>query len=277
MKISVCIITYNQEKYIKKCLESAINQKTNYSFEIIIGEDCSTDKTRSICEEFSIKHPKLIRLLPLKPNLGMIGNWKRSILSCSGDYISICEGDDYWSDPYKLQKQVDFLEANPKIVLCAHSIFMDIKGIICFDVFRKKYKDIYVFNKDQFIYGNNISTVSTMFRNNIPNFSIQKCIKKDYLCCDLPLWLELANHGDIALLPERMAVYRDGVGVMSKMKQNELQKFINNLYLKHNLILKKQKKPIRFLVLTKLFYCFILNKIGFDLIKHENKKRFYEI
>lgn len=276
MNISACVITYNQENYIKKCLEGAINQKTSYSYEIIIGDDCSTDNTRRICEEYSNKYPGLIKLLPKEPNLGMIANWIRTMSNCRGEYISICEGDDYWTDPYKLQKQANFLEANPNTVLCAHSIFMDIKGLICYDVFRKKYKNVCFFNKEDFKNGNPIATVSTMFRNNIPVFSIQNCLKKDYLCGDIPLWLELAEYGNFAILPNRMAVYRDGVGIMSQMKQSELANFLDNIYKKHNIILNKKPNKNRFLIKLTILYCYIMSKIKFDLIKSENNKSFNE-
>jgi glycosyltransferase involved in cell wall biosynthesis len=112
MKVSACIITYNQENYIRECLEGAIMQKINCTYEIVIGEDCSTDKTLSICNEYALLFPQLIRIIPKDKNLGMIDNWKRTISNCEGKYIAFCEGDDYWTDPLKLQKQVDFLEAN---------------------------------------------------------------------------------------------------------------------------------------------------------------------
>lgn len=272
--ISVIIITYAHEKYIQEAIEGVFLQQFNGKIELIIANDQSPDSTDEIVKKIIKKAPLKIKTQYTNHeiNKGMMPNFVWALQQAKGNYIALCEGDDYWTDPNKLQKQVDFLELNPNIVLCAHSIFMDIKGIICFDVFRKKYKNTYVFNKEEFKNGNPISTVSTMFRNDIPNFSAENILKKDDICGDIPLWLELGNHGDFAILPKRMAVYRDGVGVMSKMKQNELKMFINALYLKHNLILKKQRKPIRFFVLSKLLYCFILNKIGFDFIKHENKK-----
>lgn len=270
--VSVFCMVYNHEAYLEKCLEGLLMQKCLFDFEIVIGEDFSKDKSRNILLYYKNKYPGKFKILLHEKNIGAIENQIKVMSECKGNYIAFCEGDDYWTDPLKLQKQVDFLELNPKIVLCAHSIFMDIKGIICFDVFRKKYKNTYVFSKEEFKYGNPISTVSTMFRNDIPNFSAENILKKDDICGDLPLWLALANHGDFAILPNRMAVYRDGVGVMSKMKQNELSLFINKLYLKHNLILKNRKKPNRFIVIIKLLYCFLLNKIGIDIIKQENIK-----
>lgn len=117
-KVSACIITYNQESFIRKCLEGAVSQVVNFDYEIIIGDDCSSDNTKQICIEYSTKYPNLIKYTKRNNNLGMIGNWIATISECEGKYIALCEGDDYWTDPYKLQKQVDFLEANPDYSIC---------------------------------------------------------------------------------------------------------------------------------------------------------------
>lgn len=119
MLVSVCMITYNHEDYIKQSIEGVLLQKCNFSFELVIGEDCSTDNTRQICEEYSAKYPQ-INLLSSESNLGMMPNFVRTLGACSSKYIALCEGDDYWTDPKKLQKQVDFLETNPAYVLCSH-------------------------------------------------------------------------------------------------------------------------------------------------------------
>lgn len=117
--LSVALITYNQEEFIAECIEGMVNQKTDFSFEIVIGEDCSTDGTRAICKQYKENYPELIRLILPESNLGMMGNWINTINSCESKYIAICEGDDYWIDENKLQKQVDFLENNPDYTLCS--------------------------------------------------------------------------------------------------------------------------------------------------------------
>mgnify|MGYP001248218371 CR=1 FL=1 len=111
--VSVHMITYNHEKYIAQAIEGVLMQKTNFLFELVIGEDCSTDSTRVICKEYADRYPNIIKLLPdAGKNLGMMENAIRTTMACTGKYIALCEGDDYWTDPYKLQKQVDFLEAH---------------------------------------------------------------------------------------------------------------------------------------------------------------------
>lgn len=110
MLASVGIITYNQSSYIEQCLDSIINQITNFDFEIIIGDDNSTDETRIILEKYQKKHPHLIKLIFHDENIGISRNNHAVITACKGKYIALCEGDDFWISPHKLQLQVDFLE-----------------------------------------------------------------------------------------------------------------------------------------------------------------------
>jgi glycosyltransferase involved in cell wall biosynthesis len=110
--VSVCMITYNHDAYIRQAIEGVLLQECNFRVELIIGEDCSTDNTAKIIQSYAIKFPQKIKVRYNRPNLGMIPNFIKTLQECTGKYIAICEGDDYWTDPYKLQKQVDFLEAN---------------------------------------------------------------------------------------------------------------------------------------------------------------------
>lgn len=123
--ISVCIQTYNHEDYIKKCLDGILNQKTDFTFEILVGEDASTDKTRAICLEYAKQYPEKIRLIlhHRENNIKIHGNpsgrfnFLYNIFAANGKYIAFCDGDDYWIDDQKLQKQVEFLEANDDYVV----------------------------------------------------------------------------------------------------------------------------------------------------------------
>ena len=110
--VSVCVITYNQEAYIQQCLESILQQETNFEYDVVVGEDCSTDNTASIIKSLS-EFGQNIQLLKNTSNLGVLPNFIRTLKACKGKYIAFCEGDDYWIDEHKLQKQVDFLEQNP--------------------------------------------------------------------------------------------------------------------------------------------------------------------
>ena len=118
--LSVVLLTYNHAPYITDCIEGVLAQKVSFPIEVIIAEDCSTDGTRKICEEYARKYPNLIRLIEYGENVGAVANEQRALLAAKGKYIATCEGDDYWTDADKLQKQVDFLESNPDYSVCFH-------------------------------------------------------------------------------------------------------------------------------------------------------------
>ena len=117
--VSVHMITYNHEPYIRQSIESVMMQKTDFEFELVIGEDASQDKTREICFEYQKKYPDKIRVLWWHENVSKFGgNGRRTRAHCRGEFIAFCEGDDYWIDPLKLQKQVDIMRKHPNVGLC---------------------------------------------------------------------------------------------------------------------------------------------------------------
>lgn len=116
--VSVFMMAYNHEKYISEAIEGVLMQNTNFDFDIVIGEDCSTDNTRQIILDYQRKYPGKFKLLLHKENIGAMANQMAVLQACTGKYIAICEGDDYWTDPLKLQKQVDFLEDNNGFAIC---------------------------------------------------------------------------------------------------------------------------------------------------------------
>src|ERR1035438_103773 len=111
--VSACIITYNQEKYIAQAIESVINQKCDFKFELIIGEDCSKDNTRAIVAAYAAKYPDIIVPVLQEKKMGASLNFNTCLMRSRGKYFSALEGDDYWTDSNKLQRQFDFMEANP--------------------------------------------------------------------------------------------------------------------------------------------------------------------
>ena len=115
--VSVLITTYNHEPYIDQAIEGVLFQETDFSIELVIGEDCSTDRTREIVMEFQKKHPEIIRLIISDKNVGARKNSRRTLQACRGKYIAFCEGDDYWHDPNKLQIQYNYLEKHPEFGL----------------------------------------------------------------------------------------------------------------------------------------------------------------
>ena len=117
--VSVHMLTYNHEPYIRQAIEGVMMQKTDFEFELVIGEDCSQDKTREICFEYQKKYPDKIRVLWWHENvLKLGGNGRRNRAHCRGEFIAFCEGDDYWIDPLKLQKQVDVMRQHPNVGIC---------------------------------------------------------------------------------------------------------------------------------------------------------------
>ena len=116
--VSILVLTYQQEKTISQSIESILAQKTMYHFEIIIGEDGSKDNTRKICEQYVIKYPHIVKMLPSAPNKGLMINYLDCIKAARGKYIMGCAGDDYWCDDKKLQKQLDYLTAHPECGVC---------------------------------------------------------------------------------------------------------------------------------------------------------------
>src|SRR4051794_24115327 len=113
MKLSVLIATYNQKQYIAQAVRSALMQQTNFDFEVVVADDCSSDGTDVILRELMAENPGRLRVLFNEKNLGIHGNYRNAWFQCKGQYVALLEGDDYWTAAHKLQRQVDFLDAHP--------------------------------------------------------------------------------------------------------------------------------------------------------------------
>jgi glycosyltransferase involved in cell wall biosynthesis len=202
-KVSVCVITYNHEKFIAHTLDSILMQKTKFPMEIVIGEDCSTDGTRRICEEYAARFSNIV-LLPSEKNRGISENFARTLNACSGDYIAICEGDDYWTDPQKIEIQTDFLLQHPAFSLCFHPIGVDRMGKIK----RNSFVGVPQSETDasHLARSNYIFTPSVVYRSAC--ISIDQ-IRNDYSTIyDYVIWMECASKGKLKYIDRRMANYR---------------------------------------------------------------------
>jgi len=211
-KLSVCIITYNHEKYISDTINGVLTQNTDFDYEIVIGEDCSTDNTRSIIIEYANKFPGKFRLLLPKNNLGMMKNFIATLMACTGEYIALCEGDDYWTDPDKLQKQIDFLDKNPNYNICSHNanIFTDEKFV---KIYCRSNHPETMDLKYLLAYGSGCPTCSLVFRN--------KAIK------NLPDWFYKIRGGDwgiqiVAAQYGKMKYFNEIMGVYRRHNQGAL-------------------------------------------------------
>lgn len=206
MKVSICTITYNHEKYIQQALDSFLMQQTNFPFEIVISDDYSTDGTRDILKRYQAKYPEQIRILLQPENIGMIPNFKAAIDACKGDYVALCEGDDYWIDINKLTKQVAILDSNPSFAICFHKAKLLFDGIPPFDFPDINEKTKKVSTIFDLINGNFMHTPTVMYRNYLFGKYPENFLK--YKFGDWPLHLLNAEKGDIYFLPEELAVYR---------------------------------------------------------------------
>lgn len=206
MKVSVCTITYNQEAYIREAMDSFLSQQTNFDFEIVIADDASTDTTPSILKEYESRYPGKIRLLLHEKNIGMVPNFFSAIQACKGDYIALCEGDDYWISNKKLQIQADLLDSHPEYAICFHKARIVFTGIEPFEYpdYNAKTPERSGFN--DLVNGNFIHTPTCMFRNHLFDKVPDSFLKLKV--GDWPLHLLNALKGDIYFIKEELAVYR---------------------------------------------------------------------
>lgn len=259
MLVSIRCCAYNHELYIRQCLEGFVMQKTNFRFEAVVHDDASTDGTATIIKEFAERYPDIIRPIYETDNQYSKHNGSLTRIMNShmrGKYIAYCEGDDYWIDPLKLQKQVDVLEANPEYSMCCTN---------CYDYIQKKDEMRYspLTNKnvivlDDLLYNRNlIATLTVLCRKDLIleyNSKLFTILPK-WPLGDYPLWIWVSARGAIYKMPDITAVYRIFPGSAS-----------------HN-----EDENIRFLFglsgfEVQLFFCTLLHKSSFSI---NVKRKFY--
>ena len=203
--LSVCLITYNHVKYIEQAIEGVLMQKVNFSWEIVIADDCSVDGTREILIAYQKKHPELIKLILQEKNVGAYQNWMDLITYPQSKYIAYFDGDDYWTNPLKLQTQVDFLEANPDYVICAHEVDVLKDGAILPPDPQSPTTEM-TYSITDLAKRNLFHTASVVFRTGLisqfPSWLNESPVG-DYV-----LHMLNAKKGKLKFLPEIMAIYR---------------------------------------------------------------------
>lgn len=166
--VTVCVPTYNHEKYITRAIDSILVQRCQYQVQILISDDCSTDKTGQIVSEMEHSYPDIIKVLHHSGNIGMHDNLNELLLAAKSKYVAKLEGDDYWTDERKLQKQISFLDENDDFVTCAHNVhIVDENEVIRVDM-PDHYWDNYVFTLDDYLGGHEVlggHTASQVYRN----------------------------------------------------------------------------------------------------------------
>lgn len=219
--VSVCMIAYNLEKYLPGAIESVLNQKTNFKVELVIGEDCSLDNTRKIAIDYRDKYPGIIRVLLPDKNQGLTPNSIATHNACTGKYIALLDGDDYWSNENKLQMQVDFLKKNPDFSGCAHQaeVFFD-------DVVGKnrpfgENRDAVYEIKDT-IKHRKFHTSSLVYRKYI--WDKVGGIPPSISSNERAIYPMIAIFGKIKYFKEAMCIYRrSSVGLSSRISSEELE------------------------------------------------------
>ncbi len=235
MKVSVCVPTYQHEAYIAQMLDGALAQQTDFAYEIVIGDDGSTDLAPAIIQAYAEKYPDKIRAYLHAENLGPKeprefagrNNVLHLLKACRGQYVALCEGDDYWTDPHKLQKQVDFLDTHPDFAICHHNVRVTYEDGSPAHLFnppdQKAVSTIDDLLEDRWF----IATASLLYRNYF--------LTEDFAAWhpqaaagDWALVLQLAARGDIGYLPNVMGVYRKHQGGLSNVHAPTNEWFMQN-------------------------------------------------
>lgn len=244
--LSIVCTTYNHEKYIKETLDGFIKQKTSFPFEVIVHDDASLDATPDIVREYEEKYPSLFRNIYRKENWYSQGKniWEYLLVNVvRGKYIAICEGDDYWIDPLKLEKQTSFLEQHVEYSICYHRVKLVSGEKMELSRIPRKYS----MNQCDMAKTNYINTPSVVFRNfgnKLDYTLLSQCLTSDYV-----LWLLLSGYGKVYFLEDVMACYRINQnslwGTKSAIYQysnwiNTLRKLIPKFNLRVSLMLRWQ-------------------------------------
>lgn len=230
--VSVIMPTYNHERYIRQALDSVLMQVIPFSMEILIGDDCSTDGTLSIVNEYKTKYPDIIRVFAHPENIGATRNAYELLTHAQGKYLATLEGDDFWTDPYKLQKQIDFLESSPQYIGCTHFFsIVDEEGRLLRNqklswVRQKKTFSLKDF--DGIIMPGQPSTFvrRNIFRNPEHDYSI--CYKAHEMIADRTLMLIFLCQGPFYCMGETMGAYR-------RPRNASAQNITNQIYRRNRL------------------------------------------
>lgn len=288
--VSILCLAYNHEKYIRQCLEGFILQKTNFAFEVIVHDDASTDNTAQIIKEYELKFPHIIKPIIQKENqyskqipIGKTFLYPRA----KGKYVALCEGDDYWIDPYKLQKQVDILENNIDNGLCYTKAKV-------YNQSKMQYENYLIGEEinsfEELLVANKIPTLTTLYRKDLYYKYINsiKPENKNWMMGDYPMWLWFSINCKLVFLPEETAVYRQlensashfnnfekhiaftnsardiRLFFLEYLKKEHLIEVVNNSYYRENLSFAEYKK-LRMESLKCLFK--IKNKTKKEILK----------
>jgi glycosyltransferase involved in cell wall biosynthesis len=206
-KVSFVCISYNQESYIAQTLEGFVSQKTDFKFEVIIADDKSTDNTPKIIKEYAARYPDIIKPILRNKNLGPQRNFVDALQNTTGDYIALCEGDDFWTDTLKIQKQADFLDANSSYSIVFHPVRVFFENREEGDTIFPEISDTKLFTLNSLLKNNYIQTNSVMYRK----IDYNK-LSSEVMPFDWYLHLSHVKDGKIGFINEVMSAYRRHAG-----------------------------------------------------------------
>ncbi|MHA7865542.1 glycosyltransferase family 2 protein [Flagellimonas marinaquae] len=213
-RVSVVILAYNHEAYIRQALEGVVMQKNNFKFEVYVHDDASHDGTSDIIQEYEKKYPSLIKPIFQKENQfsrGINPLTHHIYPQLKGDYIAYCEGDDYWSDPLKLQKQVDFMDSHPEYIVCGHDVHMQYeKGVSVKEVFYNKPSEgSFSFTFLDEFSNHFLATASVLVRRDV---AIDTPVTNNLVSVDMHALLYFLSKGNGYYMVDKMAVKRRNLG-----------------------------------------------------------------
>ncbi|ADV46971.1 glycosyltransferase [Nitratifractor salsuginis] len=227
--VSICTITYNHENFIEEALDSFLMQETDFPIEIVIDDDCSIDKTPDIIRKYVEKFPNIIKANLREQNVGMMSNFIENLNRAKGKYIALCEGDDYWTDPLKLQKQIGFLEENNEYILVSANtkIAYEKDGFVKKEIHKNFSRDFDFSVKELMVLDTSpVATLTASFRNIVKDYS--KIPFERYWAGDKQLWMYLMQFGKGRYMNQIFGVYRKHTGgVTSNLKKDRTSKILH--------------------------------------------------
>jgi glycosyltransferase involved in cell wall biosynthesis len=261
-KVSVCVMTYNQEKYIRECLQSVVDQETNFNFEVIVADDCSTDGTRAIIKEFAKKYPVIIKPIFREKNIGAFRNFVETHELADSDYVCHLDGDDYWFQN-KLQIQSDILDNDEACnIVWTRSKILDARSNLIYDdllcnIGKRR------FNRGDLIqYGSIAVHSSKMYRNKKINFTNFNFDILDHFAD-----IEQIKEGYGVVVDNFLTCYRYSIGISKKQKSE-----INALIIKYLILFHEKYQKYKLQVLSRILFIIIINvknkrQVHYELIK----------
>ena len=266
MKISVILITYNHEKYIRQAIESVLMQHINYDVEVIVADDCSTDETLDIIKLYESKTLFAFRYFQQQENIGLVKNYQRAFAAACSEYVAVLEGDDYWTDPYRLQKHIDFLDTHYECVMTYNRNVSYLQESKMFQVDNENLN-----TNNKYITVNNLASGNCIgnFSTCVYRKSVLDKIDPTIFNMNIADWmvnLVVAQYGLICQLGEVMSVYRvHNNGEWSKMNR------LMRLKMEYDCAESYNKY---FELKYNTEFLFLQSYIQSEIEKIENKKRF---